>query len=54
MISLVVVAVLGRVHNDGCPAMGLVPIGMPDIRFGVVIRASGIGTGGNGKRRAKT
>jgi hypothetical protein len=28
-ISLVVVAVLGRVHNDGRPAMGLVPIGMP-------------------------
>src|SRR6516162_5279386 len=28
MISFVVVAVLGRVHNDGRPAMGLVPIGM--------------------------
>ena len=53
MISLVVVAVLGRVHNDGRPAMGLVPIGMLHIRFGAVIRASGIGTRGNGKRRAK-
>ena len=54
MISLVVMVVLGRVHNDGRPAVGLVRIGMLDIRFGVVIRASGIGTGGNGKRRANT
>ena len=54
MISLVVMVMLGRVHNDGRPAMSLMSIGMLDIRFGVVIRASGIGTGGNGKRRAKT
>ena len=53
MISLVVVAVLGRVHYDGRPAMGLVPIRMLHIRFGAVTRASGIGTGGNGKHSAK-
>ena len=46
--------VLGRVHNDGRPALGLVPTGMLDIRFGVVIRAAGKGTRGNRKRRAKT
>jgi hypothetical protein len=55
MISPVVMAVLGRVYNDGCPAMGLVLIGMHGIRFGVVIRsATGIGTRCNGKRRANT
>ena len=55
MISLVVMAVLGRVLNDGRPAMGLVRIGMLDIRFGVVIRpAFGTDTRGNSKRRAKT
>jgi hypothetical protein len=53
MISLVVMAVLGRVHNDGRPAMSLVPIGMLHIRFGAVIRASCIGTGVHGKHRAK-
>ena len=55
MIGLVVMVVLGRVQNDGRPAMGLVLIGMHNIRFGVVIRsASGVGTRGNSKRRAKT
>ena len=55
MISLVVMAVLGRVHNDGRPTMGFVSIGMLDIRFGVVIRpAFGTDTRRNSKRRAKT
>ena len=55
MISLVVMAMLGRVHNDGRPAMGFVLIGMHDIRFGVVIRSAlGIGTRGNRKRDAST
>jgi hypothetical protein len=55
MISQVVMAVLGRVHNDRRPAMGLVRIGMHDVRLGVVIRSAfGIGTRGDGKRRAKT
>jgi hypothetical protein len=36
MISLVVMAVRERVHNDGRPAMSLVLIGMFHIRFGVV------------------
>ena len=55
MISLVVMVVLGRVHNDGRPAMGFVSIGMLDIRFGVVIRpAFGTDARGNSKRRAKT
>jgi hypothetical protein len=51
MISLVVMVVLGRVHNDGRPAMGLMLIWMLDIRLLVVIRpAFGIRTRGNGKR----
>ena len=55
MISLVVMAVLGRVHNDGRPTMGLMLIGMLDIRLLVVIRpASGTGTRGNGKRAGST
>ena len=55
MKSLVVMVVLGRVHNDGRPAMGFVYIGMLNVRFGVVIRpAFGTDTRGNGKRRAKT
>jgi hypothetical protein len=54
MISLVVMAVLGRVHNDGRPAMGLMPVRMLDVRFGAVIRSPGIGTRRNRKRRAKT
>jgi hypothetical protein len=55
MISLVVMVVLGRVHNDRRPTMGLMPIGMLDVRFGVVISpAFGTGTRGNGKRHAKT
>ena len=55
MISLVVMVVLGRVDNDGRPAMGFVSIGMLDIRFGVVIRpAFGTDARGNSKRRAKT
>ena len=55
MISLVVMAVLGRVHNNGRPAVGFVSIGMLDIRFGVVIGpAFGTDTRGNSKRRAKT
>lgn len=48
MIRLVVMAVLGRVHDDRRPAMGLVPIRMHDIRLRVVIRsASRIGARGN-------
>jgi hypothetical protein len=54
MISLVVMVVLGRVHNDGRPAMGFVFIGMLNVRFGAVIRSPGIGTRRNRKRRAKT
>jgi hypothetical protein len=40
MIRQMVMAMLGRVHNDGRPAMGFVLIGMHDIRFGVVIRSA--------------
>jgi hypothetical protein len=48
-------AVLGRVHDDGSPAMGFVPIGVHGVRFRVVIRSAfGVGARGNGKRRAKT
>ena len=54
MISLVVMVVFGRVHNDGRPAVGLVRIGMLDIRFGVVIGAPGAGAGRDGERRAET
>ncbi len=55
MISQMVMAVLGRIHDDGRPAMGFVPIGMHGIRLGVVIRsASGMGARGDGQRRAKT
>lgn len=51
LISQVVMAVLGQVHFDGGPAVGLMLIRMHDIRFLVVIGpASGIGTRGNGKR----
>ena len=54
MIGQVVMVMLGRVNNDGGPAMCPVRIGMHEIRFGVVIRsASGVGTRGDGKRRAK-
>ena len=55
MTSLVVMAVLGRVHNNGRPAVGFVSIGMLDIWFGVVKRSAfGTDTRANGKRRAKT
>ena len=54
MISLVVMVMLGRVHNDWRPAVGLVRIGMLDIRFGVVIGASGAGARGDDKRRGET
>jgi len=55
MIGQVVMVVLGRVNNDGRPAMGLVTIGMHDIRFGIVNRSpSSVGTRGNSKRRSKT
>ena len=54
MISLVVMVMLGRVHDDGRPAVGLVRIGMLDIRFGVVIGASGAGARGDGEHRAET
>jgi hypothetical protein len=40
MISLVVMAVRGGVHDDRRPTMGLMPVGMLNIRFGVVIRAA--------------
>ena len=53
MISLVVMVMLGRVHDDGRPAVRLVRIGMLDIRFGVVIGASGVGARGDGERRAE-
>jgi hypothetical protein len=47
--------VLGRVDNDGRPAMGFVSIGMLDIRFGVVIRpACGTDARGKSKSCAKT
>jgi hypothetical protein len=49
----VVMVVLGRVHDDGRPAMGLMPIRMHHVRFTVVIRsATGMRTRGNDKRRA--
>ena len=54
MISLVVMVMLERVHDDGRPAVGLVRIGMLDICFGVVIGASGVGARGDGERRAET
>jgi hypothetical protein len=55
MIGQVIMVVLRRVHNDGRPVMGLVRIGMHDIRFGVVIRsASGVGSRSKPKRRSKT
>ena len=40
MISLVVMAVRGGVHDDRRPAMRLMPVGMLNVRFGVVIRAA--------------
>ena len=54
MISQMVMVVLRRVHNDGGPAMGPVRIWMHEIRFGVVIRSSGMGARGNSECRAKT
>jgi hypothetical protein len=54
MIGQVVMVVLGRVHNDGRPAMGLVAVRMHDIGFAVMVCASGVGTRGNGKRRTNT
>jgi hypothetical protein len=51
MIRLMVMTMRGRVHDDRRPAMGLMLIGMLDIRLLVVIRpAFGIRTRGNGKR----
>ena len=47
--------VLGRVHSDGDPAMGLVRTRMHDVRFAIVIRtASGINTRCNNKRGGRT
>jgi hypothetical protein len=54
MISLVVMVMLGRVHNDGRPAVGLVPIGMLKIRFGVMIGPSSPRARSDGERRAET
>jgi hypothetical protein len=54
MIRQMVVAMLGRVDNDGRPAMGLVPIGMNNIRFWMVIRSAGVDSRGNGEHHTDT